>query len=314
MIAGVVGLALRGNSLPKFYRDGKEIPVRIRFQEKDRESLTELADFMVPTDTGEFMPLSALTDAKFMDPPGTIVRRDKRMARTITLELEEDDVEETRARLDALTQAIDLPEGVAFGGNGLREAFNEDFDGLKMAGFLSVIFIYLLMSFLFESFVLPLSIVLTIPLAIMGVLWIHFFAGRDLDFLGMVAVVLLVGVVVNNGIVLIDYVNRLRNQGHARHDALVTATSRRFRPIMMTAITTIGGLVPLALAGANSIGISYTSFALTLIGGMTAATMLTLLVVPVFYTFFDDARERLGAAVRRAVGGNRLPGRVATDP
>jgi HAE1 family hydrophobic/amphiphilic exporter-1 len=108
--------------------------------------------------------------------------------------------------------------------------------------------------------------------------------------------------VVNNGIVLIDYVNRLRNQGQSRLDALLTATHRRFRPIMMTAITTIGGMVPLALAGANSIGLSYTSFSLTLIGGMTTATLLTLLVVPVFYTFFDDVREVFGATLRRALG------------
>jgi HAE1 family hydrophobic/amphiphilic exporter-1 len=113
--------------------------------------------------------------------------------------------------------------------------------------------------------------------------------------------VLLVGVVVNNGIVLIDYVNRLRNQGKARQQAVLAATSRRFRPIMMTAITTIGGMIPLALAGANSIGLSYTSFAMTLIGGLTTATLLTLLVVPVLYTLIDDAREVLISALRGVV-------------
>ena len=166
---------------------------------------------------------------------------------------------------------------------------------------LSIIFIYLLMGFLFESFILPLSIIFTIPLAGFGVYWSHFIAGRDLDILGFVAIVLLVGVVVNNGIVLIDYVNRLRAKGENRADALMIATKRRFRPIMMTAITTIGGLVPLALAGANSIGLSYTSFSLTLIGGMTTATLLTLTVVPVLYTMFDDAREAFGAALKRAL-------------
>ena len=147
------------------------------------------------------------------------------------------------------------------------------------------------------------SIIFTIPLSVIGVYWTHLIAGRDLDFLGFIAIVLLVGVVVNNGIVLIDYVNRLRAQGENRADALMIATNRRFRPIMMTAITTIGGLVPLALAGANSIGLSYTSFSLTLIGGMTTATLLTLTVVPVLYTLFDDAREAFGAALKRASRG-----------
>jgi HAE1 family hydrophobic/amphiphilic exporter-1 len=101
--------------------------------------------------------------------------------------------------------------------------------------------------------------------------------------------------------VLIDYVNRLRRQGISRTEAILTAADRRFRPIMMTAITTIGGMVPLAIAGRMDSGISYTSFSLTLIGGMATATLLTLLVIPVFYTFFDDVRTAFGAALKRVV-------------
>jgi HAE1 family hydrophobic/amphiphilic exporter-1 len=300
VVAGVVGYALRGTPLPKFRQDGKEIPVRVRFREEDRESLTELANFQVPTNNGEFLPLSSLTEAEFMDAPQTIIRRDKKIGRVVTLEIEKGKEDETRARLAALTAGIDLPEGVSLG-SGSRQTFDEDLAAMLFALTLSIVFIYLLMGFLFESFILPMSIIFTIPLSVIGVYWIHWFMGYDIDFLGVVAGVLLVGVVVNNGIVLIDYVNRLRSQGLSRNDALLTGTSRRFRPIMMTAITTIGGMVPLALAGANSIGLSYTSFSLTLIGGMTTATLLTLLVVPVLYTFFDDAREAFGAALKRAL-------------
>ena len=228
----------------------------------------------------------------------------------IVAESSEGTEEETRERLMALQGSLDLPEGVSFGGNQRRQQVNEDFQGLQFAMALSIIFIYLLMGFLFESFILPMSIILTIPLSIIGVRWAHFFSGRDLDFLGAVAVIVLIGVVVNNGIVLIDYVNRLRSQGRSRQDALLTATHLRFRPIMMTAITTIGGMVPLALAGASSIGLSYTSFALTLIGGMTTATLLTLLVVPVFYTLFDDLRELSAANFRRLMGRKSDPSSV----
>jgi HAE1 family hydrophobic/amphiphilic exporter-1 len=302
VVAGVVGYALRGTPLPKFYAEGKEIPVRVRFQEKDRESLTELSSFQVPNETGEMLPLSALTEAQFLPSPRVFVRRDKRMGAVITLELKDGEEDAARQRLAAIMQAVDLPEGVTLGANRQQQSLNEDLEGMQVAGLLSIVFIYLLMGFLFESFILPLSIVLTIPLSAIGVWWIHFATGYDLDFLGVVAIVLLIGVVVNNGIVLIDYVNRLRNLGQSRTEALLTATNRRFRPIMMTAITTVGGMVPLAFAGANSIGLSYTSFSLTLIGGMTTATLLTLLVVPVFYTFFDDARETLSATLGRALG------------
>ena len=152
---------------------------------------------------------------------------------------------------------------------------------------------------------------MTIPLAFIGVAWSHIILGYDIDFLGAVGVLVLVGVVVNNGIVFIDYVNRLRAEGVARHRAMLTAAEHRFRPIMMTAITTIGGLIPLSLAGANSIGLSYTSFALTLIGGMSTATILTLLVVPVFYTLFDDARDAFGRILKGALKGRPQQAAVA---
>ena len=216
-----------------------------------------------------------------------------------------------------LLQAADrLARGDRFRSQQCSElSFNEDLTGhaVYALALFSIVFIYLLMGFLFESFILPLSIIFTIPLAAIGVGWIHFFTGLDIDFLGLVGGILLIGVVVNNGIVLIDYVTRLRAQGHSRAQAISLAADRRFRPIMMTALTTIFGMIPLIRSGTNSIGWSYTSFGMTLIGGMTTATLLTLLVVPVLYTLFDDAREAFGRALRRmlTLGGRRKEATVA---
>jgi hydrophobic/amphiphilic exporter-1 (mainly G- bacteria), HAE1 family len=175
------------------------------------------------------------------------------------------------------------------------------------AGALSIVFIYLLMGFLFESFILPLSIITTIPLAGIGVAWIHLVAGKDLDFLGAVGAILLIGVVVNNAIVLIDYVIRLRAAGHPRREALLLAADRRFRPIAMTALTTIIGMVPLTLQQPSDLGLSYKSFGLALIGGMSTATLLTLLVVPVFYTLFDDARLAGQRALHAVLAARQHP-------
>ena len=158
------------------------------------------------------------------------------------------------------------------------------------------------MAFLFESVMMPLSIVLTIPLAAIGSVWIHLVAGKEMDFLGIIGCVLLVGVVVNNGIVLIDYANRLRQSGMERTQALLKAAEHRFRPIAITALTTIIGMIPLTLSASSEMGMSYKSFGLTLIGGMASGTLLTLLVVPVFYTLFDDAqlavRNTLASVIR----------------
>jgi HAE1 family hydrophobic/amphiphilic exporter-1 len=318
VVAGLVGYALRGEALPRFSYEGREIPVRVRFEKADRQSLAELADFAVPIGmpagpdgSGEWggaaLPLSAVTDVEVLDSPRSIRRQDHRTSRTITLELEEGREEETRERLTAMTGDVDLPDGVSFGDPVRQEGMDEDVEGLLFAAGLSIVFIYLLMGFLFESFVLPLSILLTIPLASIGVAWIHWATGKSLDVLGIVGAVLLIGVVVNNGIVLVDYVNRLRGAGHERHEAMLLAADRRFRPIMMTALTTICGMIPLTVGGATSIGLSYTSFGLTLIGGMTTSTLLTLLVVPVFYTLIDDAREGVTGAARRALGRRRTP-------
>lgn len=301
IIAGVVASALRGQSLPRFHRDGKEIPVRLRFEEEDRQGLAELADFGVPTSTGQFVQLSSVTDVEFLSARRGIFRKDKRVSHQIVFDLIEGEENEARVALDAFIDKVDLPEGVRFGQRRIGDSLDEDKAAMRFAAVVSVIFIYFLMGFLFESFLLPASIICTIPLAGLGVAWIHYAAGRDLDFLGFIGVILLIGVVVNNGIVLIDYVGRLRAEGMARAEAVILAAKRRFRPIMMTAATTISGMIPLAVGEPTSIGLSYKSFGLTLISGMITATMLTLLVVPVLYTLLDDARESMLGLIGRIV-------------
>ncbi len=298
VIAGIVGYALRGSSLPRFNYEGREIPVRIRFEKEDRESLDLLSSFEVPTAAGPPVALGALTESRMLITPRGINRSNQRITRNIGVELVPKEAKETRELLMRFQRAIDLPEGVTFG-TARVETVNQELASMLFAAGLSILFIYLLMGFLFESFILPLSIILTIPLAGVGVSWIHYAFGRDMDFLGAVGGILLIGVVVNNAIVLIDYVTRLRAEGMDRTPALLKATDRRFRPITMTALTTIIGMIPLTLRGPSDIGISYKSFGLTLIGGMTTATLLTLLVVPVFYTLFDDARAAFGRVIKR---------------
>ena len=221
-------------------------------------------------------------------------------------ELKKEGTKVARDQLMALQRRTSLPEGVSFSQSRVM-TMDEEIANMLFAAQLSILFIYLLMGFLFESFILPLSIIFTIPLGAIGVSWVHYLAGKDMDFLGIVGAILLIGVAVNNGIVLIDYVIRLRAEGMDRTAALLTATARRFRPIAMTALTTIIGMVPLTLAKPNEMGLSYKSFGLTLIGGMTTATLLTLLVVPVFYTLFDDARAAMMRVLRRGLGTKVAP-------
>ncbi|MDJ0841101.1 MAG: efflux RND transporter permease subunit [Acidobacteriota bacterium] len=308
-VAGVVGYALRGSSLPRYNDNGKQINVRVRFREQDRENLSDLANFQVPTQDGNAVSLDSLTTSTMLKTARGVFRRDKKVSRRITLDLEDENAVKNRQALAVYVNNLDLPEGVSIGQPSIR--VSDDLDNMKLAVYFSIIFIYLLMGFLFESFSLPWSILLTIPMAIIGVGWAHFITGKNLDILGTVGMVLLIGVVVNNGIVLIDYVNRLRRSGMARTEALLLASERRFRPIVMTALTTIIGMVPLTISKPLSLGISYKSFGLTLIGGMTTATVLTLLVVPVFYSMIDDLGRMRKQAFRLGWG---LPETPTTDP
>ena len=155
---------------------------------------------------------------------------------------------------------------------------------------LAIVMIYLVMGALFESFILPLSILTTIPVAFMGVWWTMFVTGTSMDTIAYIGMFLMVGVIVNNGIVIVDHINQLRARGADRMQATLQGGRDRFRPVMMTALTTILGCVPLAMGGGVGGEIAFHSLGKALIGGLTTGTVLTLFVVPLFYSLIDDLR------------------------
>jgi HAE1 family hydrophobic/amphiphilic exporter-1 len=159
-----------------------------------------------------------------------------------------------------------------------------------------------LMGMLFESFTLPIAMIATVPLALIGSVWTLYLTKTPFDTMAGVGLVLLVGVVVNNGIVLLDVVGQLRREGRDRNEALIEAGRRRMRPIVMTALTTICGLLPMAVGGSHLVGIPYAPLARTVIGGLLVSTVLTLVFVPLLYTFLDDLKLVAGRWLSRVVG------------
>ena len=131
---------------------------------------------------------------------------------------------------------------------------NESF---QYAVTLAIVFVFIIMGFLFESFVLPLSVLISIPFAFFGSFWLMYVSNTPIDIMGFIGLIILVGIVINNAIVLIDLINRLRAQGYSRIEAIIEGGKHRFRPILMTAFTTIGGLIPMAVGNAQMIGIPY---------------------------------------------------------
>ncbi len=306
LVANTIAYAIRGQLLPRYRSDeeDREINVRIRYREEDRQQLSQLREFKVPTQSGATVPIRVLTEAVVRKGETALVRNNKRVAALIRLELEEEDREATMARLRRFIDRYRLPSGISFDADHEAREIESLQRDLVGAALLSTVFIFLLMGFLFESFVLPLSVLPSIPLSFIGVWWFLMFSGSPVDSLAVIGILLLLGVVVNNGIVLVDFINGARAFGLSREEAVVQAGMQRFRPIMMTALTTVGGMLPLAYATPTGEGLNYGPFGKTLVGGMIAATVLTLVVVPVSYTYFDDFRDLI----------RRWAGRLARRP
>ncbi len=290
VVANTVAYAIRGTPLPRYHTDAREVDVRIRYQEKDREDVDQLMGYRVPTDRGDTVSIEVLAQKTIAQGEAQLTRTNKRVAGLIQLELEPKHRMEAAKRVVDFVKSYRLPEGLSFDADTERREIDDMQRDLAGALALGTIFIFLLMGFLFESFVLPLSVLPSIPLSFVGVWWFLYLTGENIDALAGIGIVLLLGVVVNNAIVLIDFVGQGRAAGMPRDEAIVAAGKLRFRPIMMTALTTIGGMIPLAFSEHTGEGIPYGPFGKALVGGMSTATVLTLVVVPVTYTYLDDLR------------------------
>jgi HAE1 family hydrophobic/amphiphilic exporter-1 len=290
MVANTVRYAIGGSRLPRFRTEDREIDVSIRYRKADREQLDQLLKFKVPTAVGDTIPIQVLADQNVRRGQTSLRRADKRVAAAIRLDLVPEQREETVMRLRKVVRDYRLPDGMSFDADKEARRVRSSEEDLLGSMALSVVFIFLLMGFLFESFVLPLSVLPAIPLSFVGVYWFLYLTGSKIDPLAGIGVLLLLGVVVNNAIVLVDFINNARRHGLPRTEAIVQAGQQRFRPILMTALTTVAGMLPLAFSEQTGEGIPYGPFGKTLVGGMTTATVLTLVVVPVAYTLFDDLR------------------------
>ena len=199
-----------------------------------------------------------------------------------------------------MMDGIELPRGYSWHKGERFKQLQETETSGQIGMVMAVTSVFLLMGVLFESFVLPFSVLFSIPFSFLGVYWTLYLTDTPMDTMAFIGVIVLIGVVVNNAIVLVDMINRLRADGRARFDAILEAGRNRFRPILMTTFTTVFGLLPMAVGGSNVMGVPYAPLGRTMMGGLLASTFLTLLVVPLFYTLLDDLRlalRRLSAGV-----------------
>ena len=311
-----VSWALRGAALPRYQEEGREVPFFIEYDDAATAGLDTLRDLEVWTIEGP-VPLAAFAKFEFQRGRRMIYRWNGQTTFSIQARVSDPNRQGELVEAGYLAlEALDLPRGFTLGRDqSFLARRQEEFTEMRSAMVLSVVLVFLLMGILFESTALPLSVLTTIPFAVLGAMWTLFLTGTVMDSVGWIGIIILVGVVVNNGIVLIDKIHRTRRAGRPRRDAVLEGAAARVRPILMTALTTIFGLLPMALGSAPRDGIDYRALAVCVAGGLAAATFFTLWIVPLAYTLVDDMTVKSRWLLRRAMNAGPLvePQRAEMD-
>lgn len=291
-IAQTVSQSVRGVNLRRIRGEQSEIDVILALKNSDRQSITDLQELPIAVGNNQAIKLSSIANFEETKGPGRIFRDNRKTSLGIAINLDDITMDKARPIISEVMDQIIYPAGYSWG---YGRSFNDDEEAMNVMLFniaIAFFLIYLVMASLFESLIYPSSILTCILYGIVGIFWFFFLTGTTFDFMTMIGILILMGIVVNNGIVLIDHILHLRKEGMSRREAIVQGGKDRMRPILMTAGTTVLGLIPLAL-GTTQIGGDgppYFPMARAIIGGLTFSTVVTLVVLPSIYIILDDIR------------------------
>lgn len=313
MVASMIRASVDGE-VAGVYRDGDdEIDIRVRLEEEYRDSAPLIANLRLPT-AGGFIPLSDFATADRGEGPSEIQRYDRRRVILVTGSPEGRPLGDIVTEFEAAIADEPLPAGITYAFRGQVEMMNESNENMLIALALGVLFIYLVLASQFESFMHPVTIMMALPLAFVGAIVALFLQGSSMSMGAMIGMILLMGLVTKNGILLIDHaVTKVREEGFTPKQAILDAGPSRLRPILMTSAAMVLGMLPTALN--NGPGSEFRSpMAMGVIGGVISSTLLTLLIVPIFYLFMEGLKEVTADVVVRWVLGRPREVRVAAPP
>ncbi|MCA8910187.1 MAG: efflux RND transporter permease subunit [Planctomycetes bacterium] len=323
MLTQVIGFQLSGTSLRDYQKGENMLPLRVRFAPPEDErgnphdpGLQDVAETRIATGSGGNVAAKAVTSTTGTARPGVgeIRRTDRKTSLRIVGTTSTEDLERIQSQVRQAMAGVQFPPGYNQELGGRFANFESGFQDLLMSLVWAAVLVFLVMCFLFESILKPVCILLaSVPGAILGGFGLLYVTGTPLDKISMLGLLILVGVVVNNGIVLVDLINRLRNQGVDRRTAIERGSSQRLRPIMLTSLTTAFGLIPMAVGDAKFVGMPYYPMGRMVLGGILLSTLYTLVLVPLLYTILDDiglAGKNWVSVVfadrRKAAGGGEL--------
>ncbi len=293
-IASTVRTAIEGTVATRYRSGGEEVDIRVLLDKGEKDGvigIKELERLTISSPLGVKVPLAEVAAFKLEMGPHTIERLDQSRQVTIKAQIAGRPLNAVTGEIREKLSSLSLPSGYAVEFGGEQEMMTETFQDLGLALALAVVLVYLVMMAQFESALFPFIVMFSVPVTIIGVVFSLLVTGRTFSVSAFIGAILLVGIVVKNAIVLIDYVNKLRQRGLSRMEALLQAGPIRLRPILMTALTAIFAMFPMTLAiGEGSEG--QAPLATVVVGGLAFSTLITLVLVPVIYSLLDEWKER----------------------
>lgn len=287
-IATMIQTQILGGTPIKINSDNSEIDVTLKLQKKYRESTGLILDSRITLKSGENIRISDVAEFRAEEGPSKIEKKDKKKKIVLYANLKSElDLKTAQELVIETLEDMGYPEGITYGTGGKSADMAEMSNQLQYTFMIAVFLIYFILVWQFESFIMPFVIILSIPLSTTGAFYALYLAGLSIDAMVSVGFVMLAGIVVNNAIVLIDFINFRREVGDNMNKALITAGKTRLRPILMTTLTTVLGMLPLMFSNGEGSEI-YKGMSFVVVFGLSAATLLTLIVIPVFYYFIDD--------------------------
>jgi HAE1 family hydrophobic/amphiphilic exporter-1 len=320
MDVSTVGMTIRnaieGNDSAKFREEGEQFPIRVRFREQDRGRLEELSDIAVASRfvSGVYRPIRAgdVATVTIGQGPTKIERKDRVRMVTVTAHLAPGVAAgNVQTAIDQKLRDIPLGDMKLVAG-GEAESMNTEGAYMGSALMLSIVLVYLLMAVLFNNLLHPLTIQLSLPMALIGAILALVIVGQTLSIISMIGFIMLVGLVQKNAILLVDYTNTLRARGMSRTEAIKEAGPTRLRPILMTTFAMVFGMLPVAVAIGHS-SEQRAPLGTAVIGGLIVSTLLTLVMIPVIYTLFDDVVAWVTRWISRKGARRRLVEEIVAD-
>lgn len=282
--------AFTGNTDSKFQDDSYDYDIRVQLDAFDRRDISDISNLTFLNDKGELVKLSQFAHVTEDTGPSRLERKDKVSSLTIESQLVGRDLVSVGDEIQERIDRMDIPVGISISQGGDLESQAEAFGSLIFALLTSLLLVYLIMVALYDSFIYPFVVMFSVPVAIIGAFLALALAMQNMSIFGMLGMIMLIGLVVKNAILIVDFVNQLKAEGMDRKQAVIKGTLERFRPILMTTIAMVIAMIPIAVAtGAGSEWKN--GLAWVLIGGLTSSMILTMIIVPVAYRMADDIQE-----------------------